>query len=187
MLEIQTKHLVEMKIPAGHQIKLTKRLELLRQNTPSNKPKAPVQKTASVISSAVERKADSDNTFITKKSDYVQLEEPTKETAVGDDKNGGELLQGAFNEAESHQSFLEALNEWRSTKPIEEEKPKSRPKDSRSKKVRFAEPEKDNEETKKKPLNKKEDNKPFIFAGGETFIPSDKHTSKDTGTDTDPK
>jgi len=178
-----------MKIPAGHQIKLSKRLEQLRQNNsiPQKTP-TPVQKTVNVISSATERKQTTDESSnIPKKSDYIQLEEPTKELAVGDDKSGGEFLQGTFNEAESHQSFLEALNEWRSTKPIEDRKQESRQKNSRSKKVRFVEPEKEEKEevTKKKVPDNKGGKTPFIFAGGESYTHSEKH-SKEIATETNP-
>mgnify|MGYP002623467979 CR=1 FL=1 len=39
VMEIQTKHLVEMKIPAGHQIKITKRIQALKNQDPETQNK----------------------------------------------------------------------------------------------------------------------------------------------------
>jgi len=203
VMEIQTKHLVDMKIPAGHQIKLTKRIENLRANDPNRSMRnslptaTPTKSTTSSQSTTntagvnvQQIKSNAESYYGSKTNDYVQLAEPTREMAIGDDrKGGGELLGGTFNEAESHQSFLEALNEWRSgkAKPVEAEKTTvPRAKESRSKKVRFAEAVPENDEkdddvdyistkpkakvsAKPKEEKKEEAPKSFLFSGGSAW------------------
>jgi len=207
VMEIQTKHLVDMKIPAGHQIKLTKRIENLRANNPNNSMRntlpTPTQKATSQV--ATDRiKSNAESYYGQKANDYIQLAEPTREMAIGDDrKEGGELLQGAFNEAESHQSFLEALNEWRSgkAKPVEAEKKEPRAKESRSKKVRFAEPTQEKEEkdsvdyistkpkttAKPKEEKKEESQKSFFFSGGSSWNPAEVPAQQEHGTGMSPR
>jgi len=218
VMEIQTKHLVDMKIPAGHQIKLTKRIENLRANDPNrsirNTLPTPTQKstsqatTNSSVSVQQQIKSNAESYYGSKTNDYVQLAEPTREMAIGDDrKGGGELLGGTFNEAESHQSFLEALNEWRSgkAKPVETEKTVApRAKESRSKKVRFAEtvPEKDEKDdsvdyistkpkaassSKPKEEKKEEGPKSFFFSGGSSWNQAEVPGQQEHGTGMSPR
>ena len=198
-----------MKIPAGHQIKLSKRIEALRQNTDSQasvilKPKTTQETETSSNGINIDHiKSNSQGYYGQKGSDYIQLAEPTRDTAIGEDKTGGELLQGTFNEAESHQSFLEALNEWRSgkNKPVvteKNEKRETRTKESRSKKVRFAEPVNEKEEKEDeidyistKSLKKKEEKpaekKSFFFGGGSSWNPTEVNAQKESGTGMSPR
>jgi hypothetical protein len=217
VMEIQTKHLVDMKIPAGHQIKLTKRIENLRANDPNrsirNTLPTPTQKSTSQATTnngvnVQQIKSNAESYYGSKTNDYVQLAEPTKEMAIGDDrKGGGELLGGTFNEAESHQSFLEALNEWRTgkAKPVEAEKTTvPRAKESRSKKVRFAEavPEKEEKDddvdyistkpkaasaSKPKEEKKQEAPKSFLFSGGSAWNQVEVPDHQEHGTGMSPR
>jgi len=171
--EIQTKHLVDMKIPAGHQIKITKRVEALRQTTPTSanrNPQPTTQKlpTQSAESSQINLGQLKSSTFGQNASLYVELEGPSKNASTGEDRP---VIQGEFNEAESHQSFLEALNEWRSgkAKPMEFEKKepvKKEKKESRGKKVRFADaPVEKEEKGDDVDYISMKAKKPFFFTG----------------------
>lgn len=212
LMDAQTKHFVDMKIPAGHQIKLSKRIEQLKQTTrPAEKIILPNQK----VDTKPANQINIDQVKASK-TEYVQLDEPTKEQGIGDDRaEGGELLKGAYNEAESHKSFQEALNEWRSGKPATQQQQqqlpgsaggsrKNRPKDSREKKVRFAEPadekgKDDSDETeyisskavpKKKEapkVEKQDDKKSFFFSGGSSWNQVEVPAQKETSTNMSPR
>lgn len=194
-----------MKIPAGHQIKITKKIEQLNQKTKNLKttilsnPKVVVQTaddSTSVGINISQIESSRESYYGKKASESIQVAEPAKEKSIGDEKTGGELLQGTFDEAESHKSFLEALNEWRSGKakakePEPEKKPElqkreGRSKESRGKKVRFNEPakKKDEEESEddgvpyistkamrklEEEKKKKEEKKSFFFSGDNSW------------------
>ncbi|EAS05835.2 SAM domain protein (macronuclear) [Tetrahymena thermophila SB210] len=128
ILEINTEIMNSMKIPAGHQIKIQKRIEVLKEE----------QKQFDELHLKKEMKDQQGESSKVKnivlyprvqRTDLEELEPPTEEqdqydsnyrisssTATTNSQNeskGGELLNGNFNEEESHKSFLEALMEFR--------------------------------------------------------------------------
>ena len=66
------------------------------------------------------------------KADYTELPPPkeppqksalkNKESVTQGQQDYNNLADGMFDEAQSHQSFLEALNAWRGVKPSEDDK-----------------------------------------------------------------
>ncbi|KAL4470140.1 hypothetical protein ABPG72_016677 [Tetrahymena utriculariae] len=128
ILEINTEIMNSMKIPAGHQIKIQKRIDVLKEE----------QKKFDELHQKKEMKDQQGESSIVKnivlyprvqRTDLEELEPPTEgqdqydsnyrissSTATTNSQNeqkGGELLNGNFNEEESHKSFLEALMEFR--------------------------------------------------------------------------
>ena len=95
-----------MGIPLGHKLKMMKRIKEL-QNKAAEESKV-----------GVETKNPLNNT---KNTELEALPEPTFKVGVETSAQveaaplgDSSAMQGQFNEAESHQYFLEALNEWRS-------------------------------------------------------------------------
>lgn len=120
ILELDEKHLEMMSIPLGHKLKVMKRIKDIRKD-----------KGMSVPESRQGARPKPDNVESTtkpfKKNDYEALPEPNMTSGgVGTEnsdkgqKSGGvgtgdsnSLLAGDYNEAESHNQFLDALNAWR--------------------------------------------------------------------------
>jgi hypothetical protein len=212
LADVSTKHLVEMKIPAGHQIKIMKNIEKLRQTSnPTPKLSEMGVTTGTETTSTAATKSNVKISSARPKSDLIELEAPTKETAIGDDnpiiqQKGGDLLNGRFDEAESHKSFLEALEEYRkggktttttdtattktdaasSKRP--ESKSNARP-ESKNKSVRFSEDTQDNEGSRdihyisSKQLKKKDKN--FLWGGGDNWNMGEYPASKEHATSTE--
>ena len=97
-----------MRIPLGHKLKIMKRIkELQREAGEESKVGTEVKKPA--------------KSSLVKHSELEALPEPTGGVGVEtsaqvnmSSQGGNSLMQGEFNEAQSHQYFLEALKEWRS-------------------------------------------------------------------------
>ncbi len=186
--EIQTKHMVDMKIPAGHQIKITKRLEALRQTTPTSATRQPATQkvpSQSASSSEINLGQLKSSSFGQNASNYIELEGPAKNASTGEDRP---MIQGEFNEVESHQSFLEALKDWRSgkAKPMEVEKKEPVKKESRGKKVRFADAPAEKGEKGDVDYISMKAKKPFFFTG-ENSWDSKKAGHEEHATDMSPR
>jgi len=141
-MEIQTKHLVDMKIPAGHQIKIMKEIDKLRQKRPEYQrtilpantkstdadidminsklfktATTPRPSSSSSIKNAVSTKSTDNMEFGTSTHDLLEAREDNNtNNLTAEYQTGGELLKGVYNEEESRASFLEALYEWRAGK-----------------------------------------------------------------------
>ena len=107
ILELNEQHLEAMRIPLGHKLKIMKRIKELQKDT------------ADVSKVGAEAKMPTKSSLV-KHSELEALPEPTGGVGVETSaqanmgSQGNSLMQGEFNEAQSHQYFLEALKEWRS-------------------------------------------------------------------------
>ena len=202
LIDINTKYLVDMKIPAGHQIKIMKNIEKLRQEFKPNQPKL------SDINVSTSKPNDKISLLPGKpRTDLVELEPPTHEMAIGDDepisnqindhKSGynENLGAGEFNEAESHKYFIEALKEFRGTEKLlainKNEKGAGiiksiRPESGKTKSVRFSQ---DTQHHEKKGIpyisskqSKKANKTNFLMSGGDTWNLGGSPSNKDSST-----
>ncbi|KRX08199.1 Sterile alpha motif/pointed domain [Pseudocohnilembus persalinus] len=126
IIELNTELLNDMMIPAGHQIKIMKKVDKLRQE----KNLAPQKEhILNQYKSSNYNKNNQNSLHPPKKrTDLVALEyeEPVAQKhsiAIGDEpsqpdtqKKQNSQFDGQFDEKESHKSFLEALMEWRGQK-----------------------------------------------------------------------
>ena len=204
LVDINTKHLVDMKISAGHQIKIMKNIEKLRQETKPNQPKLSDINVSSLTSRSNEKIS-----LLAGKSrtDFIELEPPTHEMAIGNDdpisnqvnipKTGynENLGEGEFDEAESRKYFLEALKEFRGPEKISNNKNEKgagiiksiRPESGKTKNVRFSEDTQHHEKKKgisyisSKQLKKAS----FLMSGGDTWNMGGSPSNKDSSTDID--
>lgn len=165
-----------MKIPPGHQLKITKNLE--KMGAKFEAENAGLDSTADERKLSAQSEVDErpSNSYIKSHTDLEIIEDPTRMgeifeksegIAVGTDDGPGSLLNGQYNEQESHQSFLEALHAWRKGKNPSDttqpngiiktpsnDKPESR--ESRTKTVRFNEVNDDNQKTVRKVIMKRQ-------------------------------
>jgi hypothetical protein len=122
-----------MKIPAGHQIKLMKKINQLGG---PDRSKVVVKMTPSLVinendekeirSSTAAQSSDLSNKREKTVSNYVELDPPGEDfftltanqstTTKNSNHNTSNLLQGNYDEEASKASFQEALNEWRQGK-----------------------------------------------------------------------
>ena len=98
ILELNDEHLQIMKIPLGHKLKILKKI---KEHQAAAKPAALPQPTKSAL-----------KTTTSHHSELVELV-PPKATGVSVSTAGGALLQGTYSEQESHESFKQALADWR--------------------------------------------------------------------------
>ena len=94
ILELKDEHIEQIGIPLGHKLKIMKRIKDLRKEKGLTLPQS---------RQGTERK-----------------EEVVPESAEKSQKTS--LKNGHYDEGESHNQFLEALNEWRNAKPAPQEK-----------------------------------------------------------------
>eukprot|EP00347_Sterkiella_histriomuscorum_P018524 403345183 len=121
ILELDEKHLEQMSIPLGHKLKIMKRIKDLRRDRGMTVPES--------RQGGQRPRIDDSNAQVNnvnkevkphQKQDLEALPEPdysqlhsSKTGATNTAGNGDSLLTGKYNEQESHQQFLEALNAWR--------------------------------------------------------------------------
>lgn len=222
-IEVNSKFFEEKKIPPGHQIKITKKIEKIAAESKTHIGMSSTVRNSPQKKNLVIKEPRKQNNAFSAQTEF-QITAPSKKPVggmtemsdgigVGTDDGPGSLLNGHFDEKESHQSFLEALLEWRKGKnpPTETNetngviKPSATDKlESKGKTVRFddgTEPkraEKPQEGVKHislKKLPKKlpesnstgtvNDGKSFLFGGGGDTLWSmgDYPSQSDAGTD----
>lgn len=103
LLELSEEHLELMKIPLGHKLKILKKIKDFKKNPASFAPTT--SSTPQLVRHIFTLKTTSTSASI------------GAETAPG-----GQLLKGAYNEDNSHKSFLDALDQWRSKEPEDQDK-----------------------------------------------------------------
>ncbi len=135
VLELNDQHLDAIGIPLGYKLKIIKRIKTLRQEKGMTVPESRQGQRQHADNVATEARQVTN-------ADYSELPPPSKEipqksalknrtesvSQANNDYN--QLAEGTFDEAQSHQSFLEALNAWRGVKPTTED-------DKGQKQVRF--------------------------------------------------
>ena len=132
ILELQDQHIEQMGIPLGHKLKIIKKIKDVRSEKGMTMPpsregtKREEISYGEVGSSKPATKIVYEELPMEKENQPVpgtQPQKSAKQVRFKEDSNVGmpALNEGQYNEAESHNSFLEALNAWRSAG---QEKPK---------------------------------------------------------------
>ncbi|CDW76639.1 sam domain containing protein [Stylonychia lemnae] len=132
ILELDEKHLEQMNIPLGHKLKIMKRIKDLRKDRGMSVPESRQGQRQKVDGGIQANPADNVHKEVRphQRQDLEALPEPDysnlhtqKQGSTNTASNGSSLLNGNYNEQESHKQFLEALNAWRSAGPTNQSKP----------------------------------------------------------------
>ena len=105
ILELKEEHVESMGIPLGHKLKIIKKIKDLRQEKGLS--------------------TGSQSRLGTDRKPAAEPEQKTEAAAGTPAKQQSSLKNGQYDEGESHNQFLEALNAWRKAEPAEDQDPKS--------------------------------------------------------------
>lgn len=137
VLELNEKHLEQMGVPLGHKLKIMKKIKDYRKE---NNLDQPVQ----VESKPYQKQDLEELPPPAQQPSNLKPADPWTTTANTADTNPENLKEGQFDEQQSHNEFLEALNAWRNAG----KEPEKANKDKKS--VKFQDPKEKEEEKPKK-------------------------------------
>ena len=113
ILELNDTHLDAIGIPLGYKLKILKRIKTVRQEKGLSQPESRARPDSAVS------KAESKDTSSAQLPAKSALKQKKVVEATVEPIDKKVTIEGEFNEAESHNSFLEALNAWRGVKTTE--------------------------------------------------------------------
>jgi hypothetical protein len=122
ILELNDTHLESLGVPLGYKLKILKRIKTIRQEKGMTLPESRQRPDSAMSTVSAASIADSVHSLTQPKKSA--LKQPKKEVKAVEKKDSNELIEGEFDEAESHNSFLKALNAWRGVKDEPETKEK---------------------------------------------------------------